>query len=53
MIYKDILNILYIYILALIFSKLILDLFKDISAFFINLLFLVFDNKNILILAAI
>lgn len=41
---KKVLNILYIYILAFIFLKLISDLFKNILAFSINLLFLLLNN---------
>lgn len=50
---KDVLNILHVYMLAFIFSELILDLFKDTLAFFTDLSFSLFDNKNTPILIAI
>lgn len=53
MIQNNVLNILHLYILGFIFSELILNLFKNISDFSTNLLFLLSEEKNIIILVAI
>lgn len=53
MIWKDILNILYAFILAFILSEVILDLYNNISASSTNLSSSSSDNKNIPIWAII